>query len=195
MTNATSTLASGSASPWSNGLNILALFGISGVLLFAFFWQVVYAELPCPLCLLQRAAFVMAGVGFLLNVRYGASSLHYAVVIASAAVGMIAASRQVLLHIAPGDPGFGSPFLGMHFYTWALVGYFALIVFSAFMLALDRRAIDNAKPLVVGTAALVAMWLFFVLVVANAASTTLECGFGPCPDDPVEYQWLPHRGT
>ena len=35
-------------------------------------------------------------------------------------MGGAIAARQILLHIMPGDPGFGSAFLGMHFYTWAL---------------------------------------------------------------------------
>lgn len=175
----------------SYSLNLLGLFGISGVLLFAFYWQLVYDELPCPLCLLQRVAFVMAGMGFLLNVRYGDAPLHYAVLLSSAAVGMIAAGRQVLLHIAPGDPGYGSDFMGMHFYTWALVGYFVLILYGAVLLAVERPVLESKRPLAIGAWAMMGMWLFLVLVVANAASTTLECGFGPCPDNPVEYLWLP----
>ena len=40
------------------------------------------------------------------------------------------------------------------------------------------------------------MWLFLLLTAANALSTTLECGFGPCPDDPTGYLWLsPGPGT
>ncbi|MBC7203505.1 MAG: disulfide bond formation protein B, partial [Pusillimonas sp.] len=37
-------------------LNTLGLTGITFVLAFAFVWQFAYNELPCPLCLLQRAA-------------------------------------------------------------------------------------------------------------------------------------------
>jgi hypothetical protein len=38
--------------------------------------------------------------------------------------------------------------------------------------------------------------LFIVLVFANLASTLLECGIGPCVDDPVQYDgwiWLRTR--
>jgi hypothetical protein len=38
--------------------------------------------------------------------------------------------------------------------------------------------------------------LFIVLVFANLASTLLECGIGPCADDPVQYEgwiWLRTR--
>jgi len=172
-------------------LNTLALLGVVGALAFAFAWQFLYNELPCPLCLLQRVAFIMAGVGLLLNVRFGASPLHYAVVLASALGGAAASMRQVLLHIAPGDAGYGMAFLGMHFYTWALVSFVALMVYCTVMLAVDRRQADNPEPRAAGTVAVAVMWLFFAVAAANVLFTTLECGFGACPDDPTEYLWLP----
>jgi disulfide bond formation protein DsbB len=36
-------------------LNALGLLAVSVVLLFAFMDQLVYGDLPCPLCILQRA--------------------------------------------------------------------------------------------------------------------------------------------
>ena len=102
-------------------LNGLALLGVTGALGVDFFWQFAYGELPCPLCLLQRVALVMAGVGFLLNLRMGPSPMHYAMSIAGALGGMLASGRQVLLHIMPGDPRYGEPFMGLHFYTWAFI--------------------------------------------------------------------------
>ena len=57
----------------SRALNALALLGVCGVLLAAFYWQIARGELPCPLCLLQRAALLGAGLGFMLNVRFGSS--------------------------------------------------------------------------------------------------------------------------
>ncbi len=38
-----------------------------------------------------------------------------------------------------------------------------------------------------------ASWLFVVVAAANVASFLLECGFGPCPDNPVGYLWLPSK--
>jgi disulfide bond formation protein DsbB len=52
-------------------LNALALYAISGVLLFAFYWQFAYDELPCPLCLLQRVAITALAVGPVLTLRHG----------------------------------------------------------------------------------------------------------------------------
>jgi hypothetical protein len=42
---------------------------------------------------------------------------------------------------------------------------------------------------------MVVMALFFIVALANAGSTTLQCGFGPCPDDPVSYLWLQTAAT
>lgn len=178
-------------SPASIALNMLALLAITAALVFAFVWQFAFHELPCPLCLLQRVAFMLAGAGLLLNLRFGPSPMHYGMVLAAALGGTAAAGRQVLLHLAPGNPGYGSIVLGLHFYTWALIAFVALIAYCAFMLALDRKAVDSAMPRRVGILGALAMWLFFLVVLANAASTTMECGLGPCPDDPVHYQWLP----
>ena len=54
-------------------LNALALYAISAVLLFAFYWQLAYDELPCPLCLLQRVALTALAVGPILTIRHGPS--------------------------------------------------------------------------------------------------------------------------
>ncbi|MBV6271525.1 disulfide bond formation protein B [Alcaligenaceae bacterium CGII-47] len=172
-------------------LNILALAGVCGILLFAFAWQLLYDEVPCPLCLLQRAGFALVGIGLLLNIRFGPSPLHYGVAILSAMAGAGVAFRQFALHLAPGDAGYGSPFLGMHFYTWALLTFIALIAFCAVMLMLDRACRDQPSPRShIGRFARFVMWLFFVLVLANMGSTLLECGFGQCEDDPVGYLWI-----
>ncbi|EOG2476967.1 TPA: disulfide bond formation protein B [Serratia marcescens] len=72
--------------------------------------------MPCPLCQLQRVGLVAIGLGFMMNLRWGVRPSHYGVVLTGAV-----ATRQVLLHVLPGDPGFGSAFLGLHFYTWAVV--------------------------------------------------------------------------
>ncbi|WZB72611.1 disulfide bond formation protein B [Achromobacter xylosoxidans] len=105
------------------------------MLIVAFVWQIAYDEPPCPLCLLQRVAFMLAGVGLLLNLRLGPSPMHYAMVIAAALGGMLASGRQVLLHIAPGDPGYGTTLLGLHFYTWSFIAFVALIAFCVLMLS------------------------------------------------------------
>lgn len=180
-----------SQASWVRLLNLAALAAICVALLFAFIWQIAFNEPPCPLCLLQRAAFAMAGIGLVLNLRFGFSPTHYGLTIVSSLAGAFAAGRQVLLHISPDDTGFGSPFLGLHFYTWAFIAFCLLIAFCALMLMLEQQR--PAQSPSAGAARLIngVIVLFFALSVANAVSTTLECGFGECPDDPTGYLWLP----
>ncbi len=171
-------------------LNTLGLAGVSAVLLVAFFYQLVLGELPCPLCLLQRGAFVAVGIGFLLNVWLGSSTAHYGIVIVSAAIGAVTSARQVLLHIKPGDAGYGSALLGLHFYSWALIAFVGYLVYAGLLLFVEagNRSPGRGPADVPGRAA---AWVFLLLVAGNLVSTLLECGVGPCADNPVAYDWLP----
>lgn len=167
--------------------NVLALLGVTFMLLFAFAWQFAFHELPCPLCYLQRSGLVACGIGFLLNVRFGASPAHYGVAILGAIGGAFASTRQVFDHIAPGSGSYGSALFGLHFYTWALIGFVAAIVFCAVMLFVaDARGrdADAHRP-----GATIAMMLFVFVTAANIAVGFAECGVGPCPDNPTGY-WL-----
>lgn len=180
---------------WSDCLNALGLLGVSGVLWFALAWQLVLNELPCPLCLLQRVAFFMIGIGLLLNVCFGSRPAHYGIALISALAGMVASTRQVLLHIAPGDPGYGSPFLGLHFYTWALIAFFLLALYLGGLLLIDEMKLKEAAntPRVMGWVGRLAGISFLVILILNVLSTLVECGFGPCPDNPTNYLWLPGK--
>ena len=84
------------------------------------------------------------------------------------------------------DKGYGSTFLELHFYTWAFVGYIGLLAGFAILLMLPNRDVRSrswfANTLVI---------VFILLVLGNLVSTLLECGIGPCADDPVRYDgWL-----
>ena len=120
-------------------LNALGLYAIAAVLAAAFAAQLMLHELPCPLCLLQRIQFAMLAIGPILNIRHGPRPSHYAVSLFAAIAGAAFATRQVLLHIMPGDPGYGSALLGFHYYTWALIGFCVAIVAIAAILLFDRQ--------------------------------------------------------
>ncbi|MEG9525322.1 MAG: disulfide bond formation protein B [Hyphomicrobiales bacterium] len=180
-------------------LNALALLGCCAVLITAFWYQVSLRELPCPLCLLQRAAFAAAGVGFALNLRFGPRPSHYGIAILSAVAGAVVAGRQVALHVVPGTGGFGSTLFGLHFYTLALIAFVALIVGVSVLLLGDR--VLRAEPRADGGAGrfgAACLLLFLGVVLANAVSTAAECGTGLCPDDPTRYEalddWLGRAG-
>jgi disulfide bond formation protein DsbB len=171
-------------------LNALGLYGVALVLTAAFAAQLWLGELPCPLCLLQRFAFALLAIGPILNVRFGPRPSHYALSLLAAAVGATVATRQILLHVMPGDPGFGSALLGYHYYTWAFIGFAAAIVLIAAMLLFDRQFEDDAQPVAVGAFARTGVWLVIGLTALNVISTLLECGFAACPDNPVAYELL-----
>ena len=175
-------------------LNALGLYAIAAVLVAAFAAQIVLHELPCPLCLLQRIQFAMLAIGPVLNIRHGPRPSHYALSLFAAIAGAAFATRQVLLHIMPGDPGYGSALFGFHYYTWALIGFSVAIVAIATMLLFDRPFKSNAAaPAKPSAFAKVAIWLVIALTAANVMSTLLECGFGACADNPVEYELLKRR--
>jgi len=172
-------------------LNALGLLGCCAILLVAFGYQILRGELPCPLCLLQRAAFAASGLGFALSVRFGPRPSHYGLAILGALMGAAIAARQVALHVVPGTGGYGATLFGLHFYTLALIAFAALIGAVAVLLLIadtgqhGSRAGEDAG--IFGTACLL---LFVGVILANAVSTAAECGTGLCPDDPTRYEAL-----
>lgn len=169
-------------------LNALALAVISAVLAGAFAEQIFMGELPCPLCLLQRAGLIVVGLGFLLNLRFGIQPIHYGVTLIGALVGAAASVRQILLHIAPSDPGYSKAIFGFHLYTWSFVTFVAIMFGISVLLCLyqpqssGRNTISRSTSLVILS--------FAIIVIANLTSTLLECGLTQCADDPVSYLWL-----
>jgi disulfide bond formation protein DsbB len=171
-------------------LNALGLYAIALVLTVAFAAQLILHELPCPLCLLQRVQFALLAVGPLLNVRFGPRPSHYALSLLVATAGAAFAMRQILLHIMPGDPGYGSALLGYHYYTWAFIGFAVAILALAVMLLFDGQFAAGKPPVQVGIFAHAAVWLVIALTALNVVATLLECGFAACPDDPKHYELL-----
>lgn len=173
-----------------DALNIAGLLGISASLAIAFYYQLFQDELPCPLCLLQRVGMITIGFGFLMNVRFGIRSAHYGIALLGSLLTGAIASRQVFLHILPGDPGYGVTFLGLHFYTWAVVSALAAIVFISGLLVLkscEQPSAVKLRPHFLGKLAII---VFTFLIAANLVSTVLECGSGECEANPVYYLLL-----
>jgi disulfide bond formation protein DsbB len=173
-------------------LNALSLYAVALVLAAAFAAQLVLNELPCPLCLLQRIQFAVLAIGPILNVRFGPRPSHYALSLFAAVAGAAFSTRQVLLHIMPGDAGYGTALLGYHYYTWALIGFAGAIGLLAAILLFDRQFEQDtaAPPVAPGAFATAAVWLVIALTALNVVSTLLECGFGACAEKPVVYELL-----
>ncbi len=173
-------------------LNALSLYAVALVLAAAFAAQLLLHELPCPLCLLQRIQFAVLAIGPIMNVRFGPRPSHYALSLLAAVAGAAFSTRQVLLHIMPGDAGYGTALFGYHYYTLALIGFVAAIVLLAAILLFDRQfeADDAAQHTAPSAFATTAVWLVIGLTALNVVSTLLECGFGACADNPVVYELL-----
>jgi disulfide bond formation protein DsbB len=167
------------------------------ILLMAFVVQIAAGEPPCPLCVLQRIAMMMCALGplyLLIGQRRGEIlSRDVAVAggigIAAGLLGVAASTRQVLLHILPNDPGFGSPVLGLHLYTWCLIAFLAHIAANALMLIgaawLPEKQM-KPWPLTRATAGALA-----IIAVANIVSVILEAGIAwDLPSDPTGYLLL-----
>lgn len=171
--------------------NIVGLLGICVTLIVAFYYQLIMHELPCPLCLLQRIGLIISGFGFLFNITFSLRNLHYGMVIIGGILTGMMASRQVFLHIMPGDTGYGSEFFGLHFYTWALVTSVVIISATAVVLAISEINASTRSLNIPPALSRIAGWVFLLLITANLVSTILECGGGQCVDNPVIYELLP----
>ncbi len=173
--------------------NAAAAAGMATILLVAFGLQFGLKELPCPLCNLQRVAFVLCGFGFLLNLRFGAQPLHYALTLLGALFGLAVSGRQVLLHIAPGGSAYGSPLLGLHLYTWALLLCLAVIVLVALLMMFSARPehhnTDHQAALRFRGVYRLAAYLLIAATLANVANSFLLCGPFECSDNPTDY-WI-----
>jgi disulfide bond formation protein DsbB len=163
------------------------------VLAAAFGVQLITGELPCPLCVVQRIALMMCALGplyVLVQARDRALTgrdiaIGNGIAILAALVGAVAAGRQVLLHVLPGDAGFGSPVLGLHLYTWCLIAFVCQIAASGLMLVGAAWLKEEGVPWRI---ARVTAGAFVVVVVANLLSVIAEAGPNwDLPPDPVEY--------
>ena len=194
MNNTTSTTQNSYSYNLSGYLNILGLFGISLSLIIAFYYQFVLNELPCPLCLLQRVGMIAIGIGFLMNIRFGIRSAHYGVALLGCFLTGAVATRQMFLHIMPGDAGYGGTFLGLHFYTLAVLSALAAALFIVALLFLKSyeqpAARDLTKKTTMHFLGKVVVAIFTLLIAANLISTVFECGTGQCDDNPIFYRLL-----
>ena len=174
--------------------------GIVIVLLGAYVVQFGYQEYPCPLCILQRMAMMLSALGpaAMLAAIHGKGpqdrdlmSFAYGSAVIAALLGMCISSRQVLLHILPGDPGHGSAVMGMHLYTWAYVVFMVVIAVSGFTLlfapALQIAKRSGPRPIV----SKIVLGAFLLVIAANVVTTFVESGFNLfLPDDPTSYELI-----
>jgi disulfide bond formation protein DsbB len=155
-------------------------------------FQFFYHELPCPLCLLQRFGFLSIALGALLNLTYGNSWKYKLIIIISSLFTFVIGLRQVLIHITPNDPGYGSEFLGLHFYTWSAIVSFAVITLMSisFMVNFILNAmfdLERKKGSRIVSLVNVSRIILLGIASLNTILVIFECGYGLCPSDPSTY--------
>lgn len=164
------------------------LAAIALILIFAFLFQFMFEELPCPLCLLQRFGFMCMAVGLLLNLRFGFRPSHYALVILSGLFTCFVALRQIALHVIPGTGAYGSALFGLHLYTWSFIAAMMVTASTTILLGADRQYGNGLLKNQRWRWLINAIFAFMVfLIVANIVSVLAECGFSYCPDNPTSY--------
>ena len=163
------------------------------ILAAAFAVQLIAGELPCPLCVVQRICLMLCALGPLYILRqahdgaltYRAVAVGNGIAIIAALVGAVVSTRQVLLHILPGDQGFGSPLFGLHLYTWSLIAFVCQAAASALMLIAAAWLKEEPVSWRIANVTAIA---FAVIVFANLLSVIAEAGFNwDLPSDPVRY--------
>ncbi|MCC6608717.1 MAG: disulfide bond formation protein B [Burkholderiales bacterium] len=171
-------------------VNALALFATCVVLLFVLYWQLVRGDAPGTLALMQRVALLGIGLGFLLNVRFGSSEAHFGIVIFSAAIGLLAAARQMIGYAAASGPALGAEMFGYHFCTWEVAGFFAAILLGAALLFIEGQFVEGVRDRRPSGAAQAVGWLFVLVALAHVVVALLQCGFEACVDGAPGYELL-----
>ena len=171
-------------------LNVWILVGILAAAFAVQFWL---GEPPCPLCVMQRIALMLIALGplhillhaYAAGLTARAAALGQGIAIIAAMLGALAAGRQILLHILPSDPSFGSPVFGLHLYTWCFITFSIQIAASAVLL-IAATWLDDGK--VRGPMTIVTATVFAFVVAANLISVVAEAGLHwNLPGDPSGY--------
>ena len=167
----------------------LYLLALLGVLLGAFGVQFGFGELPCPLCYLQRMGMSLAAMGPALVILHGVKVRFFGMTIVAAALGGSISVHQILLHIcSTTDPGYGTPVLGLHLYTWAFIVFVIMTVVSAIHLWIHEEG-TAYRPEKLSGFSKFCLWLFAAVLAANAVIAFLEAGFHwYLPGNPEEYR-------
>jgi len=176
-------------------------FGYALVILAAISTQFIGTDMPCPLCVLQRMAMMLIGIAAIWMVgqaRKGMLTLaayarSYGLMIVAAMLGATMSTRQIELHILPGDAGYGDAVLGLHLYTWALITFVIVMIYVGAALMMMPKSIPAAPA--AGTPArtvsTLVIWLFIAVVAANVVAIIFLEGFaGVLPDDPAGYHLI-----
>lgn len=168
---------------YSISLLLLIAFILSAALYLQFF----YNEIPCPLCLLQRAAYLGIDFSIMLNLRNNYSLRHDGLALLVTVILLIVSTRQTLLDIypRPGHEYIGTAILGLHMPVWSIVISVLLLSIYAFKFCIfgyikDMENIRLESFPILKFSAGVVMWFIITLCAVNLVSSYIQCGLQSC---------------
>lgn len=168
-------------------LDLLAIFVICIISFLAITIQLVTHELPCPLCLLQRAGLLSIALAYVLNISIKRSRGNYLIAIISSLLTMLPACRQIFLHIASNTGNYGNPVLGLHLYSWVFIIGLISILTNAVLMSICNNNDEHDSTTKIARFIII---LYIIAISINIISAFLECGFTQCPSDPTHYAIL-----
>ncbi|MFQ6324821.1 disulfide bond formation protein B [Nocardia sp. CWNU-33] len=179
-------------------LAVIFVIGWTGVICGGLAFQFGAWEYPCPLCIVQRMFMALAALGAASIVREGMNGTieahdytkGWGLAIVGCVAGGFATWWQTMLHILPGDPGYGDPMLGLHRYVWAWILFVAAIATIGVVLSFSHETAAPAIPAtphrMVGR---IALWFLGIVLAINLVAVFLLEGFHWfLPDEPNRYQ-------
>ena len=105
-----------------------------------------------------------------------------------AIAGLIISSRQVLLHILPGDSGYGTPVLGLALYTWVSIACLVVLLVAT-VTSLFHDRLEPAPVERLNIVSKASLWLLTLVILVNAATVFALAGFNLfLPDNPTGYR-------
>lgn len=166
-------------------LMLLAMLAVlAAILTMAMVMQYALAEIPCPLCLLERVAMFGCCLGLVRQLRDGRSERGAGIAQIFALLLLVISVRQTLLDLfpRPGHTYIGSAVLGLHMEVWSVVVAVCLLAGFAIRLALfgaPRAAAPSEGSAMHRLAR--GLEIYVVLLCAiNFGSVVLQCGLGQC---------------
>jgi len=169
------------------GFLLLVMLVIAAILTAAMTLQYANGELPCPLCLLERAAMLGVCFGIMLNFRHGFSYQNTGFSLLFAIVLLVVSVRQSLLDIypRPGHEYIGSAVFGLHMPVWSiLIALSLLTAYSIKMAILGgdeylRDAEPGQFPAISKIAHVLGLYVIAICLI-NLGSVIVQCGLGEC---------------
>lgn len=171
----------------------LMLLILAAILSAAMVMQYAFAEIPCPLCLLQRFAMFGCCFGLIQQLRFGSSERGTGISLIFSILLLVISVRQTLLDLFPrsGHDYVGSAIFGIHMPVWSVLIAVALLLGFAVRLTLfgGPRAAPDAAGLPLGRLAQGLAIYVVVICAINFVSVVAQCGIGECHT--FGYQLLP----